>query len=254
VKQLLLIISLVIPTLALESNPYFKTEADIDKFFVDSSVDVPAEGRGGSDVDIKNGHKIVSIDNSCLCRDDWGAIFTFDWDGDSIVGGNGYILGIDFGDGITFPQLSKEKKDRAKIAIKYLISKSTKKYIEKKIYPDALKSYKENYKKDAAISAKETVERMLWTFYPITTDNVTIYNDLGFFLEQGGKYQEAVTLLEQVIKAVPSREVAYVNLGDSYWGLNKTTEAIGYYKTYVDLLKKAGKEKKISPKVFERLK
>jgi tetratricopeptide (TPR) repeat protein len=251
---MLIVTLFIISVFAIEPNPYFKTEADIEKFYVDSSVDVPAEGRGGFSVTIKNEHKIVETGNSCLCREDWGAIITFDWDLDSIIGGSGYILGIDFGDGTSLPRMTKEKTERAKIAIKYLISKYVKAYIHKKIYPEASKSYKENYKKDAALYSKETVTEMLWTFYPITTDNVSIYNDLGFFLEQGGKYPEAVTLLEQVIKAVPSREVAYVNLGDSYWGLNKTTEAIGCYKTYADLMKKTGKEKKISQKVLERLK
>ena len=119
---------------------------------------------------------------------------------------------------------------------------------------DDVKSYKEKSKKDAALPAEEIVEKMLWSFYPITSVNVPIYNDFGFFLEQAGKYQESVTLLEQVIKAVPTRTVAYVNLGDSYWGLNKTIEAAKCYKTYVDLMKKEGKEQKIPKVVLGRLK
>jgi len=88
----------------------------------------------------------------------------------------------------------------------------------------------------------------------ITEDNIGKVNDLAFFLEQGKKYDEAITILNRVINFAPLRVVAYVNLGDAYYGINSVQNAKESYLKYIDLMKNEGKESKIPKRVFERVK
>ncbi len=80
------------------------------------------------------------------------------------------------------------------------------------------------------------------------------YNNLSFYLEQAKAYEEAVFLLEKIVEEVPDRTVAFINLGDAYWGLDEKEKAKEAYKTYVDQMKTKGKEAKIPKRVLERLK
>lgn len=88
---------------------------------------------------------------------------------------------------------------------------------------------------------------------PITQKNVSVYNDLGFFLSEKGYYKEAVTILQRLVNTIPSRTVAYLNLSDSYWNLGKKTEAQLFYEKYRDFMTSDGKEKKIPKRAIERI-
>ncbi|WP_378184178.1 tetratricopeptide repeat protein [Aquimarina sp. SS2-1] len=83
---------------------------------------------------------------------------------------------------------------------------------------------------------------------------ITQYNDIAYYLEQAKAYEEAVFLLEKIVEEVPDRTVAYINLGDAYWGLDEKEKAKEAYKTYVDQMKTKGKEAKIPKRVLKRLK
>lgn len=89
---------------------------------------------------------------------------------------------------------------------------------------------------------------------PITVRNVTSYNNLAFALEQLVKYNESIYLLQKVLKKFPNRTVAYINLGDAYWGLKQTENARKAYQKYVELMKSSAKEAKIPKRVLERIK
>ncbi|GEM_PF-4095885 len=88
----------------------------------------------------------------------------------------------------------------------------------------------------------------------ITPKNVSQYNDIGYFLAEGGKFQESAKVLKEVINAVPDRTVAYLNLGDAYWGHADTTLAVMAYLKYSDLMRKDGKSEKAPKRVLDRSK
>ena len=79
-------------------------------------------------------------------------------------------------------------------------------------------------------------------------------NDIAYFLEQSGNFHEASILLEKITGKFPEHTVAYVNLGDAYWGLKDTAKAKTAYEKYIDLMKKSGKEAKIPKRVLDRVK
>ena len=120
------------------------------------------------------------------------------------------------------------------------------------IYSEVLQLHKMGKKDEAAIAITEFFK--LKSDNKIDKTNVNKYNDLGFFLEQGKKYREAVELLEKVVNADPNRTVAYINLGDANFGLKNTVKAKEAYLKYIDLMKKEGKSAKIPKRVFERMK
>jgi len=90
--------------------------------------------------------------------------------------------------------------------------------------------------------------------YPLSVKNLSTYNDIGYYLEKGKSYKESVFILEEVIEKFPDRTVAYINLGDAYFGLKNSPKAKEAYNKYIVQMKKSGKEAKIPKKVYERLK
>jgi len=68
-------------------------------------------------------------------------------------------------------------------------------------------------------------------------------------MEQAGKCKDAIFVLTYVLKLSPDRTPAYLNLADALYKDGK--EAKKYYKTYVDLMNKEGKD--IPSRVYDRL-
>ncbi len=83
---------------------------------------------------------------------------------------------------------------------------------------------------------------------------VVILNDLAFFLTEALRSDESVDILKAVINLSPDRMVAYLNMGDALWQKGEKKEAKKYYRKYVKMMKKAGKEDKIPARVKKRLK
>lgn len=88
---------------------------------------------------------------------------------------------------------------------------------------------------------------------PIDRSSVTQYNNIAYYLEQGGAYEPAIHLLEHIVEAFPRRTVAYINLGDAYWGHGDRNAAIDAYKTYIRLLEEEGREDRAPGYVRERI-
>lgn len=88
----------------------------------------------------------------------------------------------------------------------------------------------------------------------INITNIQLLNNRAYYLEQSGAYDEAISLLETIIEKFPNRTVAYINLGDAYWGLDSFNKAKGAYQMYVKRMQVNDKENKIPKRVFERLK
>lgn len=81
--------------------------------------------------------------------------------------------------------------------------------------------------------------------------NVQAYNDLGFYLAEGGRDELALKFYRGV-EAVGKRTVLMLNMADSLWRLNKQDEAQRYYREYGDAMSAAGKAHKIPQRVAER--
>lgn len=89
----------------------------------------------------------------------------------------------------------------------------------------------------------------------VTSENVEMFNNIAFVLGLSSKgLYNSILILKNVISVVPSRTVAYLNLADAYWEINEKALAKEAYKTYVNLMIKDGKEKKIPAQVYERIK
>lgn len=102
-------------------------------------------------------------------------------------------------------------------------------------------------------SAIDELKNRIGDVWHADIHKVEIYNDYGFFLEQGKKYKEAIDVLNAVLFHAPERTVAYINLGDAYWGLKDKKNAKEAYKKYIELMKENGKEKKIPKRALNRI-
>ncbi|MCW3788864.1 tetratricopeptide repeat protein [Plebeiibacterium sediminum] len=90
--------------------------------------------------------------------------------------------------------------------------------------------------------------------FSLTISNVSIYNDIAYYLEQRKIYKESIYIIEKIILKFPNRTVAYINLGDAYWGLNENIKAKEAYNKYIELMKANGKEGKIPQRILDRVK
>lgn len=77
---------------------------------------------------------------------------------------------------------------------------------------------------------------------------VLLLNNYAYYLSETDRYEEAMPIIEKVIKLSPNRAVAYLNLGDCYDKRYKNSKnekdkenSIKNYKKYISLLKKDAK-------------
>ena len=105
-----------------------------------------------------------------------------------------------------------------------------------------IKSY-HNFNKDI-VSLKKTIDKK----------DVVKLNNIAYHLQKAGANEEAVYLLEKILKKYPKRMVAYYNLGDAYWAIGEKKKAIKAYKTYIKQMKEKGKSKKIPQIIKDRTK
>ncbi len=80
-----------------------------------------------------------------------------------------------------------------------------------------------------------------------------VLNDKAYYLDDLGFHNEAVMILQLILLYKPNRTVAYINLGDAYWGLNENLKAIEAYNKYIELMKANGKESKIPKRILDRI-
>jgi len=95
--------------------------------------------------------------------------------------------------------------------------------------------------------------RLVLSTLQLDRSTVTHYNNIAYYLEQAGHYDSAIHLLEKIVKDFPDRVVAYINLGDAYWGLEQHTEAREAYQAYIRLMRESNREQRIPQRVFDRV-
>src|SRR5690554_138880 len=105
---------------------------------------------------------------------------------------------------------------------------------------------------DLDLSTQEYLEG-LFILEPVSLSNVVHYNNIGYYLDEAGYHEGAIYVLNEVVAAFPNRTVAYINLGDAYWGLEEHTEARQAYQTYIRLMRENNREQRIPQRVFERI-
>ena len=89
--------------------------------------------------------------------------------------------------------------------------------------------------------------------YPFANNRVGIFNDLAYYLEEGGKYAKAAELLKNILSHVQGRTVAYLNLGDAYVGLGRKDSAEAMYSAYARKMDSAGLGKKVPARIRGQL-
>lgn len=114
-----------------------------------------------------------------------------------------------------------------------------------------LKEIEVNTKK--GLKYKEVVLRAMLFEVIMTSKNVSRYNNIAYYLEKAGHSEEAIFLLEKIILEFPKRTVAYYNLADAYWEIDRPKEAKKYYREYMRLMKAKGKAHKIPLVVKDRV-
>jgi tetratricopeptide (TPR) repeat protein len=115
----------------------------------------------------------------------------------------------------------------------------------------ALTLFKNTRKSEASAIAAEFFKSNPIDEKILTREVIGKYNDLGYFLEEGGKYTEAILVLSRVIKLFPERTVTRLNIADAFKGLNQGDSAKIHYIAYCNLMKKEGKETKIPKRAVE---
>lgn len=89
----------------------------------------------------------------------------------------------------------------------------------------------------------------------LNSESIIDLNNIAFYAQKAGSHNEAIYLLREILNKDSKRVVAYLNIADSYWELNKKEEAIENYKKYCELMKTQKKDlKKIPAYVFARIK
>lgn len=118
----------------------------------------------------------------------------------------------------------------------------------------SLEEYHDEIKR--GIYLKQTSHRIaaFYDKYPLSTLNVETYNNIGYYLQQNRRYNEALSVLYRITIEFPNRAVAHLNMADVYYNLDNFPEAKKSYENYIRLMKKRGKEAKIPKKVLERVK
>lgn len=127
----------------------------------------------------------------------------------------------------------------------YLVNYETDKYkydfdsLIKLNYTNALKHFHSKDVPSAITLLEPYVQQSIHSnyFYP------DIFNDYGFLLQQAGRNEDAVTILNIVVKNAPKRMVAYLNIADAYWALGEEAKSSQNYKKYISLMQSAHNNK-----------
>ncbi|WP_248742398.1 MULTISPECIES: tetratricopeptide repeat protein [unclassified Pseudomonas] len=83
--------------------------------------------------------------------------------------------------------------------------------------------------------------------------SISSYNDLAFYLAQGGEHQLAMQIYNELLPLAPDRIPLKLNVADSLWALGRNNEAKVLYVDYRAAMLKRGMLEKVPVRVGERL-
>ena len=79
-----------------------------------------------------------------------------------------------------------------------------------------------------------------------------ILNDLGFFMQENGEHKKSIVVFKEVLKQMPNRMVAHLNIADSYWETGQHDLAREHYSRYCSLMKTNNKENRTPDRAVGR--
>ncbi|WP_432258830.1 tetratricopeptide repeat protein [Cupriavidus sp. TMH.W2] len=88
----------------------------------------------------------------------------------------------------------------------------------------------------------------------VSTTNVRDINDIAHFLAEKGRSDDAIPLLEAILKKFPKRIVTKLNLADAYWNIGIKVLASQLYDQYYHDMTSNNMKPKIPPRVIDRMK
>ena len=136
------------------------------------------------------------------------------------------------------------------IIISYKITPESIELLEKVTYN--LKEILKSVKSKKSLSAKN-IDALLKEV-KIDSKSVTTYNDIAYYLQKNKYHKDAILILQHLLDRYPNRTVAYLNMADSLYELNKKDSAKSYYINYTRWMKFYNKENKIPKYVLKRIK
>jgi len=180
-------------------------------------------GENGEEIATSQGHcAVISMETGCVLAESYERFCEGNWEGHQWVSEEGGVLN---------PVLeTKSPKDLLKNASSIQPAQSRAESIEWSLSFLSPESY--------------------MACHP-PAQNVQTYNDLGFYLAEGGNDELALKFYRGV-EAVGKRTVLMLNMADSLWRLDRQEEAQRYYREYRDAMSAAGKAQKIPQRVVER--
>lgn len=84
--------------------------------------------------------------------------------------------------------------------------------------------------------------------------NVRDVNDIAYFLAERGRPDDAIPILETILKRFPKRIVTKLNLADAYWDIGITAKASVLYSQYHQDIASNNMKTKIPTRVVDRMK
>lgn len=106
--------------------------------------------------------------------------------------------------------------------------------------------------KNLALFCDKIVLTSLIKNIPIDKKNLSQFNAISHIIQKEGFNKEAIFILENIIKAFPKSEEAYVKIGDAYWEIGDQERAKKFYNSHIELSN--NENKKIPQRVFTRTK
>jgi tetratricopeptide (TPR) repeat protein len=88
----------------------------------------------------------------------------------------------------------------------------------------------------------------------VSATNVIDFNDIAYFLAENGRPDDAIPLLETILRKFPRRIVTKLNLADAYWNIGITDRASIFYSQYHHDMTSNNMKEKIPSRVIGRMK
>lgn len=115
----------------------------------------------------------------------------------------------------------------------------------------ALEELRNGSAEAAGIYLSVELTESLFIRHPLTKENASLYNDIGYILVEANKMEQALSILLPIKEVAPLRTSLYLNIADAYWS-SKRDKAQRYYEKYRSLMIEQGRGNLVPRRVNER--